>query len=257
MSTMMSPMTPPLLPTPFDELRRGRLPATMATMLSPFSVDEHERHVVALTEDGGRSPVHGLEIDTPPGLYRPHAASSSQFILRTLLRERPRLGRLLELGCGTGVLGLTLLHQGLADEVLMLDVTDAAVHAAQANLERAGLAARAQVRQGDLFAPVAGPAPQRFDSVLFNLPLMHADHGGRRHPALDDTAGQLAWRFFEQLPAHLAPQGRAFFSYANISDPAPLEALGEQMAVELLAAEWVARSGFWLFVYEARPKRPQ
>ena len=27
--------------------------------------------------------------------------------------------------------------------------------------------------------------------------------------------------------------------------------------VELLAAEWVARSGFWLFVYEARPKRPQ
>ena len=23
------------------------------------------------------------------------------------------------------------------------------------------------------------------------------------------------------------------------------------------AAEWVARSGFWLFVYEARPKRPQ
>lgn len=222
MSTMMSPMTPPLLPTPFDELRRGRLPATMATMLSPFSVDEHERHVVALAEDGGRSPVHGLEIDTPPGLYRPHAASSSQFILRTLLRERPRLGRLLELGCGTG-----------------------------------GLAARAQVRQGDLFAPVAGPAPQRFDSVLFNLPLMHADHGGRRHPALDDTAGQLAWRFFEQLPAHLAPQGRAFFSYANISDPAPLEALGEQMAVELLAAEWVARSGFWLFVYEARPKRPQ
>ena len=68
MSTMMSPMTPPLLPTPFDELRRGRLPATMATMLSPFSVDEHERHVVALAEDGGRSPVHGLEIDTPPGL---------------------------------------------------------------------------------------------------------------------------------------------------------------------------------------------
>ncbi len=42
-----------------------------------------------------------------------------------------------------------------------------------------------------------------------------------------------------------------------MADPAPLEALGEQMAVELLAAEWVARSGFWLFVYEARPKRPQ
>ncbi|MFM2346644.1 MAG: hypothetical protein RL654_1397 [Pseudomonadota bacterium] len=253
---MMSSMTQPSLPLPFDDVRRGHLPAAMTGMLSPFSVDDHERHVVALTEDSGRCTVHGLEIDTPPGLYRPHASSSSQFILRTLLRERPRLGRLLELGCGTGVLGLTLLHQGLADEVLMLDVTDAAVSATQANLERAGLAARAQVRQGDLFAPVTTPGLQRFDSVLFNLPLMHANHAGRRHPALDDTAGQLAQRFFAQLPAHLAPQGRAFFSYANISDPALLEALGEQMAVELLAAEWVARSGFWLFVYEASLKHP-
>ena len=108
------------------------------------------------------------------------------------------------------------------------------------------------MRQGDLFAPVAGPAPQRFDSVLFNLPLMHADHGGRRHPALDDTAGRLAWRFFEHCLRIWRPRA-APSSYANISDPAPLEALGEQMAVELLAAEWVARSGFWLFVYEARP----
>ena len=38
---------------------------------------------------------------------------------------------------------------------------------------------------------------------------------------------------------------------ASLLQPIP----GSQ--VELLAAEWVARSGFWLFVYEARPKRPQ
>jgi release factor glutamine methyltransferase len=234
-------------PDLFDALRQGRLSPRLAELLSPFSVDEHERHVASL-DDGGTWPVLGLDIASPPGLYRPHAASSSLFILRTLLRESPRLGRLLELGCGTGVLGLTLLNQGLADTAELLDVSDTAVQAAQANAVRAGLAERVRVQRGDLFGPVRG---ERFDSVLFNLPLMHADHAGRRHLALDDTAGHLAQRFFAALPDHLSTGGRAIFSYANISDPAPLDALGQRMAVELLAAEWVARSGFWLFVYQA------
>lgn len=243
-SATMPENAPPDL---FDDLRRGHLSPRLAEQLSPFSVDEHERHVASL-DDGGTWPVFGLDIASPPGLYRPHPASSSLFILRTLLREPPQLGRLLELGCGTGVLGLTLLHQGLADTATLIDVSDTAVQAAQANAARAGLAERVRAQQGDLFAPVRG---ERFDSVLFNLPLMHADHAGRRHLALDDTTGQLARRFFAALPEHLSPGGRAFFSYANISDPAPLDALGRHMAVELLAAEWVARSGFWLFVYQA------
>lgn len=242
-------MNPPPLSLPFDDIRHGRMPAPLVAMLPDFSTDEHARHVESLGEDGGRCAVHGLDIETPPGLYRPHAASSSQFILRTLLRERPALGRLLELGCGTGVLGLTLLHHALADEALLLDLSETAVLAAQANARRAGLTRQVHTLHGDLFDPVQG---RRFDSVLFNLPLMHADHAGQRHPALDDTAGRLARRFFTELPAHLEPGGRAIFSYANISDPQPLADLGRHMKIELLACEWVVRSGLWLFVYQAR-----
>ena len=72
------------------------------------------------------------------------------------------------------------------------------------NAHALDLADRIEVRQGDLFAPAR---TQSFDSIIFNMPLLHLEHDGKRHPALDDDSGTLAGRFFARFADRLAPEG--------------------------------------------------
>lgn len=229
-------------------IEAGILPPALAELLSPFACDTHEAHIETLARTA-TYPVCGLEIAVAPGLYHPHPASSSMFILRTLLRENIPLGQLLELGCGSGVLSLALLKQGLAEQAVLLDIDATAIATAQSNARQAGLDQRTRILQGNLFAPVAN---EKFDSILFNLPLMHQSHQGATHQALDDTGGAVAERFFQEVPRYLNTGGSVYFSYSNISDAALLASFSQRHPVRLLAAEWVASTGFWLLVYQAR-----
>jgi release factor glutamine methyltransferase len=229
-------------------IQRGLLPPELADLLSPFAADIHEAHIQSLGE-AGQYQVGDLSIQVAPGLYHPHASSSSLFTLRTLLREKQALGKLLELGCGTGVLSLSLLNHGLVEQSVMVDISETAVETSHLNAEQAGLAARTRIVQGDMFAPVAG---ETFDTVLFNMPLMHRTHSASTHRALDDTGGRLAQRFFNEVGQYLKPGGSAYFAYSNISGPALLAEFRQRHPVALVAAEWVASSGFWLMVYRTQ-----
>ena len=233
------------MPDILHRLKNGHVPAELMGELGPFSLAAHEEHVAFLDRPGTYD-VFGNRFLAAPGLYHPHPWSSSVFIIRTLLREQPALGRLLEIGCGTGAVGLSLLAHGLADAVVLSDLAPEAVRVARSNVEQLGLGGRAMVRQGSLFEPVQG---ERFDNLIFNLPLMHAKHPGGTHPALDDTSGCIAQGFFEQAADHLRPGGSAYFTYSNISTPGLLESLAGTVELELLAAEWVVKSGFWLMLY--------
>lgn len=235
-----------------SDIQAGRLPSELATLLSPAAADGHREHIQSL-QRSARYQVFDMEIQVAPGLYHPHEASSSAFILRTLLREGRPLGELLELGCGSGVLGLALLKQGLAECATMLDIDAVAVAVAAGNALAAGLADRARIRRSDLFAAAEG---ETFDSVLFNLPLQHRAQAGSNHPALDDADGDLARRFFQEVDRYLKPGGAIYFSYSNLSDPALLADFGRQRKVGLAAAEWVAASGVWLLVYRAEAAPP-
>ena len=242
-------ITAAFMPNMIDSLKNGLMPAELLDELGPFSLVAHEEHVAFLDRPGTYE-VFGNRFAAAPGLYHPHPWSSSVFILRTLLREQPTLGRLLEIGCGTGAVGLSLLAHGLADALVLSDLAPEAVRVAQHNAEQLGLAGRVAVRQGSLFEPVPG---ERFDSLIFNLPLMHAAHPGGTHPALDDTAGRLAQDFFAQAAAYLSPGGKAYFTYSNISSPGLLQSFADTVELELLAAEWVVKSGFWLLLYRFGP----
>lgn len=231
-----------------NSIQRGLLPQELADLLSPFAADIHEAHIQSLGQ-AGQYQVGDLAIQVAPGLYHPHAASSSLFTLRTLVREKRPLGNLLELGCGTGVLSLSLIKHGLVEQAVMVDISDTAVATSRLNTQQAGLEARTRIVQGDMFGPVAG---ETFDTVLFNMPLMHRTHGASTHRALDDTGGNLARRFFSDVAHYLKPGGSAYFAYSNISDPSLLADFRQHSPVELVAAEWVASSGFWLMVYRSQ-----
>lgn len=226
-------------------LKSGRLPQVVLDEVGPFSLQAHNDHVEFLGQRGTYD-VFGNRFDVESGLYHPHPWSSSVFIVRTLLREQPQLGRLLEIGCGTGAVGLSLLSHGLADEIVLTDVDETSVQIARDNAYKLGLGSRTTVRQGSVFKPVPGDL---FDSILFNMPLMHNRHPGMKHLALDDSLGNVAKLFFQEVQCYLKPAGVGYFSFSNISNPQLLEQFSEQVDLSLVAAEWVVKSGFWLMVY--------
>ncbi len=82
----------------------------------------------------------------------------------------PTPGRALDLGAGTGYVGLYLAQRGW--QVDVVDISPRAVELAQANAERNGLAARSspggvRVYRSNLFDQVEG----QFDVIAFNPPM--------------------------------------------------------------------------------------
>lgn len=234
------------------QLKQGTIPSSLTEQRGTPIAQAHQSHIALLNESATYN-VFGNQFHTASGLYHPVPWSSSVFVIRSLLRERPPLGHLLELGCGTGVVSLSLIQHGLAGSAVMTDVSDAAVRASAANAANLKLDGCTAVRRGSMFAPVAG---EKFDTILFNMPLQHTSHDGAAHIALDDLQGVLASTFFEQAPAYLKQGGSGFFCFSNISDPALLQAFAARVALTLVAVEWVVSTGFWLLLYRFHADAP-
>ena len=85
---------------------------------------------------------------------------------RVLLEALPELrGRVLDLGCGWGAVGVALAAAYPELDVVMTDINRRAAQLARRNLERNGV--RAQVLEGDGFEAVAGV----FDAIVTNPPI--------------------------------------------------------------------------------------
>ena len=83
-----------------------------------------------------------------------------------LLEALPALsGRVLDLGCGWGAVGVALGKKYPGLEIVMTDINRRAVELARRNL--AGNGVRAEVVQGDGFAAVEG----EFDAIVTNPPI--------------------------------------------------------------------------------------
>ncbi len=98
-----------------------------------------------------------------PKLLRTGAFFASQIDARLFRAE----SSVLDMGTGSGVCALFAAR--LARRVVAVDINPAAVRCAGINAMLNHLEARIDLRQGDLFAPVAD---ERFDVVLFNPPFL-------------------------------------------------------------------------------------
>jgi release factor glutamine methyltransferase len=74
--------------------------------------------------------------------------------------------RILDMGCGSGVIGLSLASAFPSASVVLADVSPAALALARENAGPHGLAGRVEFVESDLFAAVAG----QFDLLVANLP---------------------------------------------------------------------------------------
>ncbi|MCX2455519.1 peptide chain release factor N(5)-glutamine methyltransferase [Lacticaseibacillus nasuensis] len=124
----------------------------------------------------------------------------------------------LDLGTGSGAIGLTLAKQLPSVAMTLSDVSPAALAVAQINANRLRRAVR--LVESDMFAAL----PERFDFIVSNLPyISHAEEAvmdestKRYEPALAlyaDHAGlALFERFVAALPAHLNAGGAAYLEF--------------------------------------------
>ena len=159
--------------------------------------------------------VDGVVLTILPGVLDPVLFRSGAWLARQVAQRVPAGASVLDLGCGSGVVGL--LAQQAGARVIATDIDPRAVRTAQRN----GLS---DVRQGDLFAPVTG---LRFDWVCFNPPYFPGRPRGGYGTALHGgPALEVIQRFSAALPAHLTPGGVGLVVLSDRAPDAPA-ALGD------------------------------
>ena len=136
----------------------------------------------------------------------------------------PLSGRVLDLGCGWGAVGVSLGKKYPGLNIVMTDVNSRAVELARRNLQLNGV--NAQVLQGDGYAAVTGT----FDAIITNPPI---------------RAGKaLVYGLFDQGRAFLNPGGALYIVIRKQQGaPSALKHLLETWP----AAEIIDRtSGYWI-----------
>ena len=115
-----------------------------------------------------RARLRGLDLEflTAGGVFSHRRIDRGTRLLVESMRL-PGSGRLLDVGCGYGVVGVVVARVAPSLEVWMTDVNERAVSLAEDNLRRNGVEG-ATVRQGDLYEPVAG---LDFDCIVSNPPI--------------------------------------------------------------------------------------
>ncbi|MFH1222607.1 MAG: HemK2/MTQ2 family protein methyltransferase [Candidatus Micrarchaeota archaeon] len=144
-----------------------------------------------------------LKIQTAKDVYEPAEDS-------LLLAKHTRLlrGRILEIGCGSGIVALECAATAPANEVEAVDINAAAVALAKKNAELNHVK-NVKIYKSDLFAAVKN----KFDWIVFNPPYLPTTKGdkvnGKLNAALDGgaTGRETIARFIEQAPAYLKKNG--------------------------------------------------
>lgn len=115
-----------------------------------------------------RSTLRGLELEfvTSSGIFS-HKRIDNGTRLLVESMELPDEGRLLDLGCGYGVIGITAALTNPRLEVTMTDVNSRAVVLAAENAAR-NRAKNAATRHGSLYEPVEDTM---FDAIITNPPI--------------------------------------------------------------------------------------
>lgn len=167
-----------------------------------------------------------LDLESAPGVFSARRLDAGSEVLLGALaslpgRRPPR--RIVDLGCGTGVLGLAAARLWPEARVLLADADARAVACATANARRLGLTARCAVAWWDARE---APPDSDFDLALVNPPF----HRGGATTAVDLGP---ALALFESLQRWLRRGGRALL-VANRTLPyeEPLARIGELEILE-------------------------
>jgi release factor glutamine methyltransferase len=160
--------------------------------------------------------LEGVPLVVLPEVFNPAIFRTSALLARVVSDLPPvEDADALDLGTGSGAIAIFAARRGY--RVVGVDINPEAARCARMNVLLNRLEERIQVREGDLFAPVAG---ERFDLVLFNPPFFRGEPKDRLDFAWRST--NVLERFAAGLPTALKPGGRALIVLSTDGDSASL-----------------------------------
>lgn len=109
--------------------------------------------------------VNGLPLHVLPGVLSPCLSHGPDALMSKWHIEAG--ATVLDLGCGSGVLGLAALRAG-AGCLVALDINPQAVLTTKINIERLGYSDKAEVRYSDTYSALR--PEEKFDIILFAAP---------------------------------------------------------------------------------------
>ncbi len=178
----------------------------------------------------GQEPVevYGFKFNLDPQVLAPTLSRSGAFMANHLIADQNfslKGKRVLDLGCGSGVIGLHCLRAG-AEHVTFSDINRAAVVNAQKNVNSNGFLdySRVALFMADGFPNKA----HKYDIIVCNAPFWdHATQAGIEQAAFD-PAHQFSEKVLQSAGAHLSPGGRLYYGISSQANLETIERLLEQ-----------------------------
>jgi SAM-dependent methyltransferase len=151
--------------------------------------------------------VAGMELDILPGVLSPRLSHAPDALMA--IWDIPEGSAVLDLGCGSGILGLAALRQGAAS-LVALDINPQAVKTTELNIANLGYEDRAAARISDGYSSLL--ENEKFDTIIFAAPYWNRE-------AKDD------------LDRSCFDQDYVFFRKAIIEAPAWLDFCGSMYVI--------------------------
>ncbi|MBI5224439.1 methyltransferase [Candidatus Micrarchaeota archaeon] len=165
-----------------------------------------------------------------PDVYDPHEDS---FMLAKAAKELS-FGSVLDLGCGSGILGLSALQNKKVTKVTFADISESAIENAKQNFEKnekiivvasgsskTSLNKRVLFVKSNLFQKLEN---EKFDTIIFNPPYLPTTNeeqlGGNINRAFDGgkDGRQTIAKFLLKFPLFLSEKGILLFLDSSLSD---------------------------------------
>ncbi len=163
----------------------------------------------------GETEFWGLPFHVDPSVLVPRPDTETVIeVARSVRPDRAAACRILDLCTGSGAIAVSLAREYPAAQVIATELSAAAAAIARKNAQRNAVADRVDVREGDLFAPVAN---ERFDLIVSNPPYIASaviatlSAEVRAEPRLALDGGRDGLVFYDRIcgaaHAHLHPGG--------------------------------------------------
>ncbi len=104
---------------------------------------------------------------TDNGVFSKNRIDEGTYIFLKILLPLQLTGRILDLGCGVGPIGLTIAQNSLEARFVLADINSRALALASRSVARLNLENRVTCLQSDIYEKIEGP----FDSIVVNPPI--------------------------------------------------------------------------------------